>query len=154
MNRMLILVMWISLIACSILNPLNEPTPTLEPTPTPTPEPCLDEAAHFIERAPILLKEWQNAYDAARSASLLELPKKIQELQRIREEFENLLPAGCRRDAEALYQDSIQFMDEIIKGLGDLSNGDLGPEAQDYLEAAEDYLKGIMDSLGMPQAEQ
>ena len=106
--------------------------------------------AHFTEQAPALLQEWQEAYDAAKKAPLLELPKKVEELQRIKREFEALLPAGCNEEAEALYQDSVQLMDEVIKGLDDLASGDLMPEAQEYLDTAEGYLKDFMDSLGTP----
>jgi len=106
--------------------------------------------AHFTEQAPALLQEWQEAYDAAKKAPLLELPKKVEELKRIKREFEALLPAGCNEEAEALYQDSVQLMDEVIKGLDDLASGDLMPEAQEYLDTAEGYLKDFMDSLGTP----
>lgn len=155
MKKLFVLAIWLCLIACSILKPINPPSPTLtpEPTPTPTPISCLDAVAHFTEQAPPLLQEWQEAYDAAKNAPLVELPKKVQELQRIKREFEALLPAGCKEEAAALYQDSIQLMDEVIKGLDDLASGDLMPEAQKYLDTAEGYLKDFMDSLGMPQSE-
>jgi hypothetical protein len=92
-------------------------TPSPEPSITPTVDVCYEEFKFLIENAPPIIEEWKNEFALTMETSKQLLPGRIENMRRIKQEMEAVLPVRCPHvDPENHYGDIALSMDEIIKG--------------------------------------
>jgi hypothetical protein len=143
MYRVVLLVLLVlSLSACSGIAVQVAPTPT--PTAIPTAEPCAIQAAPFLAEVDPILAAWADTVTLADHTGRASLAPVISQLQALRRDVSQLEPPDCAASAHALL---VTSMDETINGYLAFMAQESDREVSTHIAAAGVALEAASDAL-------